>query len=473
MLRQLIAIAGLACAATLAHAGQAGKIIFVAGKAQIVDRAAVEGAPVQEGELLSTGKDGFMYVKTIDDGLFILRPNTQARIASYKVDHKNPANTRIKLELLSGMARSRSGEAVKLARQNFRFNTPVAAIGVRGTDFTVFTDNNVSRVAVISGGIVMSGFADACRPEGFGPCEGSASRELSAAQRGVLLQVRRGQQAPQLLAGGVTPDQVAPPAVEEALKPAAAAPVAPPNEPNLDPKKSDSLTQPPAPAPAPPQPDPVVPPPAEPEPVPAPEPVPVPVEPTPPVVEPVPEPAPPVVVVPERKLVWGRWRPLMEQAPKFSLAERKATAELVAVNGSYALLREPGKEYVVPERGSIAFALNDSEAFIFTDGPAGREVSQGTLENGKLDVNFDTRRFTTTLDLSGAGASFKLRAEGAVGNTGGLFGDYSYSRAGYMNLQGFLSNEEGGAAAYIFDARLDATRSVNGAAYWKKEGPAP
>ena len=154
---------------------------------------------MQEGELLTTGADGFIYVKTVDNGLFILRPNTKARIAAYHVDAKNPANTRIKLELLSGVARSQSGDAVKLARQNFRFNTPVAAIGVRGTDFTVFTDQDTSRVAVISGGIVVSGFAGACRPEGSGPCEGMASRELSASQRGQLLQVQRGQGAPQLM----------------------------------------------------------------------------------------------------------------------------------------------------------------------------------------------------------------------------------------------------------------------------------
>lgn len=479
MLRQLIAIAGLACATGLAHAGQAGTVIFVAGKAQIVDRAASEGAPVQEGELLSTGKDGFIYVKTIDNGLFILRPNTQARIAAYRVDNKNPANTRIKLELLSGMARSRSGEAVKLARQNFRFNTPVAAIGVRGTDFTVFTDNNVSRVAVISGGIVMSGFADACRPEGHGPCEGSASRELMATQRGVLLQLRRGQQAPQLLSGGVTPEQVAPPVAENPLKAAAAPATAPPNEPNLDPKKNDSLiTPPPAPAPVPQPPAPAPEPePEEPEPpVVTPEPPVVPVPPAP--VEPPPEvtpptPEPPVVVVPERKLVWGRWRVLMDQAPKFDLVEQKAKSELVATNGNFALLREPGKEYVVPERGSIGFTLNDSDAYVYTDSATGREVSRGTLQNGSLNVNFDTRRFTTSLDLLSGSETFKLHAEGSVSGKGGLFGDLSYARNGFLNVQGFLSNEDGGAAAYVFDGRLDATRSVNGAAYFKKDAPTP
>ncbi|MGH8856186.1 MAG: FecR family protein, partial [Telluria sp.] len=219
MLRQLLTVSSSAFAlafAAQAYAAEAGKVIFAAGSAKVADKAGAEGTPVQEGALLTTGKDGFLYVKTIDNGLFILRPNTKAKIVAYHVDAKNPANTRIKLELISGIARSKSGEAVKLARQNFRFNTPVAAIGVRGTDFTVYTDQETSRVAVLTGGVVMSGFEGGCRPEGGGPCEGAASRELFATQRGQLLQVKRGTTAPQLLqSNGAGPDQVSPPRPDE------------------------------------------------------------------------------------------------------------------------------------------------------------------------------------------------------------------------------------------------------------------
>jgi hypothetical protein len=237
MFRSLFIISSLALAAQ-AHAAEAGKVIFVAGNAQVAERPAAEGLPVREGEMLSTGADGFLYVKTIDNGLFILRPGTKARIVAYYVDAKNPSNTHIKLELLSGVARSKSGDAVKLARQNFRFNTPVAAIGVRGTDFTVWTDQNTSNVAVLTGGVVVSGFAGTCRPEGGGPCGGAGSRELSASQRGQLLQIKRGQAEPQLLQGASNaPDQVSPPRADEPLAKNGA------SEPVLDAKKSESLNQ--------------------------------------------------------------------------------------------------------------------------------------------------------------------------------------------------------------------------------------
>jgi hypothetical protein len=47
-----------------------------------------------------------------------------------------------------------------------------------------------------------------------------------------------------------------------------------------------------------------------------------------------------------------------------------------------------------------------------------------------------------------------------------MYGDEAKGRTGMLNLQGLLSNEKGGSAAYIFDGRIDALRSVNGATYW-------
>jgi hypothetical protein len=456
MLRSIVLIT-FAAAAQLAHAAEAGKVIFTAGKAEIAGTAAAEGASVQEGQMLSTGGDGFLYVKTVDNGLFILRPNTQARIATYHVDTQHPQNTQVKLELLSGVARSKSGNAVKMARQNFRFNTPVAAIGVRGTDFTVFTDNETSRVAVLSGAIVMSGFAGACRPEGAGPCEGSLSRELSAAQRGQLLQVQRGQPAPKLLESSpLSPDQVSPPRADEPLAHGAgsgggANTVT--GQPNLDAEKAASLNN-------------------------------VIGKVTPPVVLPD---VPPVVTPPSdpvdvpiggpqqagRDIIWGRWTVVAGLPPKFNLPNVKAENEWVAQDGDYVLLRTSGKDYVAPNNGSIGFKLADSEAFIYTNyTPTYRTESKATLTNGALNVDFGSKSFSTSLDLvSDAGQTTKLQASGAVAADGRLYGDAAGSRAGYMNVQGLLSNVDGGKAAYIFDSRLDDKRTVNGVTSWQAIKP--
>ena len=452
MLRQIVLCTSLTlsvafCAST-AIAAEAGKVIFASGVATAGEKAAAEGAPVQEGELLTTGAQGFMYVKTIDNGLFILRPNTRARIVAYHVDRVNPANTRIKLELLSGVARSRSGDAVKLARQNFRFNTPVAAIGVRGTDFTVFTSDDVSQVAVISGGIVVSGFSGACSPEGGGPCEGGASRELSAAQRGQLLQVQRGQSAPVLMQGSTLgPDQVSPLRSDEPIGKNGgvngSSPIVP-LDPKLDEKKRESLAntgKPPAP----------------------------PVAPAPVIdVGPVVPPPVPVQVAPERKISWGRWQTVMDKPAVVDFkGEQEAGSELIALKGNFALFRaKDGRDYAVPERGSVGFALKSSEAYVYNIDPK-IGTSIANLDNGKLMVNFDRATFATSFDLTTGADLFKLRSDGVLAG-GRLYGDSQFSHPTNMAVDGVLSGENGGSAAYLFKSRLDDQRTVDGVTYWGK-----
>jgi hypothetical protein len=453
MLRYLLATTFIAaaCAGPAASAADAGRIIFAAGKASVGEQPALEGGMVQEGQLLATGSDGYIYIKTADNGLFVLRPGSQARIATYRIDKANPANTQVKFELLSGVARSKSGEAVKQARQNFRFNTPVAAIGVRGTDFTVFTDAHTSRVAVLTGAVVVSGFAGACSPEGVGPCQGAASRELSAAQRGQLLQVTRGQAAPQLLSGSpLSPDLVSPPRTDEPVARTDGSGTA---TPNLEGQKVGALVS----AGDPPgtKPPPTLPPPN----------VPV-------VQEPPPQQAaqqPDVPQQPPSGLIWGRWVKFDAYIPKFYLGQAMDSARLVAINGDYALLRTQGADFVAPSSGSVGFALRDSEAVVYTNyGYGSRMIAPATLANGALNVDFGSRSFSTSFDVLTGNESIPFRAGGTVGSDGRLFGDEANARPGYLNVQGVLSDEKGGSASYIFDGRIDTLRTVNGATYWLK-----
>jgi hypothetical protein len=116
-----------------AMAAEAGRVVFVTGQAHVGKQAAVKSMAVEEGDELSTSADGYVYVQTVDNGFLILRPNTIARVVTYSIDKRDPSKTQVKLELRQGVARTISGQGVKQARQNFRFNTPVAAIGVRGT----------------------------------------------------------------------------------------------------------------------------------------------------------------------------------------------------------------------------------------------------------------------------------------------------------------------------------------------------
>lgn len=497
MIKRTIACLGLWLAAGLACAAEAGKVIFVAGEARAESRQLALGATVNEGELLSTGADGYVYIQTLDEGLFILRPKTRARIATYRIDKVNPTNTRVKLELLNGVARTQSGKAVKLARQNFRFNTPVAAIGVRGTDFTVFTDEHTSSVAVLSGGITISGFSGACAREGSGPCEGAASRELSASQKGQLLQIRRGQSAAQLVSTStVAPDTVAPPRADEPLAKAAVNSAAPETAvapqrvamlqeqvkappPNTNPPVSRPDITPPDTAPAQPpvsQPeDPIVkpvddkPPVAEKPPVDDRPPVaqnPDPVGPgqgaNPQQPDPVPPPLPPA-----RVLSWGRFAAIADKPAEIDLARKiKEGEQLITQKGDYVLFRDNG-EFTMPERGSVGFELKGGEASIYSANVTVKPV-QASLENGQLRFDFDKRKFATSFDLVSAQERINLHASGSVAGDGRFSVDSQFAIGNNMAVDGVLGGRNAEEAAYLFRANLSNDRTVQGGTTWGK-----
>jgi hypothetical protein len=415
-----------------AVAAEAAQIVFVAGDAKVSSKAATLNATVSEGAEVSTGADGFVYLKTIDNGFLIVRPNSVVRIIAYQIDKAQPQNTRIKLELVSGVVRSISGDAVKLARQNFRFNTPVAAIGVRGTDFTVFTDQAVSRVTVTSGGVVVSGFGGSCVPTGNGPCEGGSSVELFAAQQGKLLQIQKDQMKPTLFnSGGKSPDTLSPPRSDEpaskltgSLGVAAGGALIGSNDVVIDPLKNANLpsqlqaTQ-------------------------------------------------TNVKALENSISWGRWATLMDKAPTLDLKKQEdAQAKLIAASPYYAVFQSKSSEWKVPVVGGMGFALKGGEAIVIDERL--NAVSSANLENGKLQIDFASASFTTGFDLVTKGERIAMQAQGVIAPDGQLFGNGQYSHPTNMAVSGVVTAEKGGSASYIFQRRLEDARQIHGITYWGK-----
>ena len=424
---------GAACAQAV------GTVVQAVGNARIAGQPANLGNVVQAGQPLTTGEASYLYIKTTDGGFLILRPGSTAQVIAYQVDAANPANSQFKLELSQGVARSISGSAVKNARQSFRFNTPVAAIGVRGTDFTVYTDDQTTRVSVLTGGVVVSGFGGGCLPQGNGPCEGANKRELFAGQAGQILQVLRGQASPQILnASPLAPDLTAPPRPDEPPKPvvSATAPVsvsvpAPiaalplasaPLEPNLaqvklvaldisTPRVTATNTVPVvAPLPV------AV---VVTQTVPAEVPLPVPVA----VVQPA-----PVVVVPPTPLVpalvWGRWQALADSPATTDLPTIMSAGRLVGANSYYALARSTGTPWESPASGGVSFSLDSAQALVRTDGTGA--TAAAAVQNASLSVNFAASSFATRLDLLAQNKTTTLTAEGSVGKDG-LFGNGTHT----------------------------------------------
>ena len=475
---------GAACAQAV------GTVVQAVGNARIAGQPANLGNVVQAGQPLTTGEASYLYIKTTDGGFLILRPGSTAQVIAYQVDAANPANSQFKLELSQGVARSISGSAVKNARQSFRFNTPVAAIGVRGTDFTVYTDDQTTRVSVLTGGVVVSGFGGGCLPQGNGPCEGANKRELFAGQAGQILQVLRGQASPQILnASPLAPDLTAPPRPDEPPKPVASAtapvslsvpaPIAAlplasaPLEPNLaqvklvaldisTPRVTATNTVPVvAPLPV------AV---VVTQTVPAEVPLPVPVA----VVQPVPvvvvQPAPVVVVPPTPlvpALVWGRWQALADSPATTDLAAIMSAGRLVGANSYYALARSTGTPWESPASGGVSFSLDSAQALVRTDGTGA--TAAAAVQNASLSVNFAASSFATRLDLLAQNKTTTLTAEGSVGKDG-LFGNGTqFAPGSSMMVQGALASHGAGTrAAYLFQSRLDGATTAYGVTSWIK-----
>lgn len=132
------------------------------------------GMPVYEKDRLVTSSGGHVHIRFIDNGLVSLRPDSQLEIAHYTYNASTPEKSTIKFNLEEGIARSVSGTGAKAARHRFRMNTPIAAIGVRGTDFVVSAGKQDVRAIVNEGIIVVAPFSDQCAVSALGPCNVNA-----------------------------------------------------------------------------------------------------------------------------------------------------------------------------------------------------------------------------------------------------------------------------------------------------------
>jgi hypothetical protein len=443
MLRNYIIGTGLLVSTSLAWAGEAGRVVFVTGQAQLANRAAVLDATVQEGDDIVTGADGYVYVKTVDNGFLILRPNSKAKVSAYQIDKNNPSNSRVKLELEKGVARAISGDGVKKARQNFRFNTPVAAIGVRGTDFIVYTDHLTSRVSVVSGGVVMSPFGAACTADGVGPCEGNAARELFAGQAGMLLQLQRGQTAPQLLNNpSLAPDQTEKPRSDEPVGKITQGSALAPAQVNLDPQRTELSLNAVRPA--------AVQPPTPPD-----------TTPTTPIVTP-----PPVVIVDPtplppkpQEVFWGRWQTVAGQGV-MPASIKNNNVDTPTFVGEYAIARMKDAPLTMPQDGTVAFTLTNSEAFV----QKGSSETRANVESGRLAINFADRTFNTALMVAAGSDKYDVSGKGVVDNKGA----FNSTMESATQIRGYLSGSNAEEAGYVFKNTAYPNVTVIGATTWKK-----
>lgn len=194
-------LTGLAQASS--PAGIVGEVTLVIGAASLVGadgqaRQVDRGSEVRVGDKVETQQGGHVHLKFVDGGRVSVRPASRLVIESYAHSKDQPQLSAIKFRLDEGVIRSITGQWGEAAKERFRLNTPVAAIGVKGTDFVVRSLPTGTAATVFAGAIVVSPLTDKCVGT-LGPCLNGSEKTLSESMKGQMLELQRPDTAPQLV----------------------------------------------------------------------------------------------------------------------------------------------------------------------------------------------------------------------------------------------------------------------------------
>jgi hypothetical protein len=410
-----------------------GEVMFVSGKAERVQKdgasnAVAKGMTLLEGDRLTTDANSHVYVRLRDGGLLVVRPSSQLRVDLWRYDPDRPQDTQIRYTLENGVARQVDGKGVKAAREKFRFNTPMAAIGVRGTDFTVLAQPDVTRVSVQSGGVIVNSFGDGCRRDGLGPCEGTSAVELFATAKDKLLQLRVGERRPELIDDPTAgPDRARPPANGE---PVARQPLGAPDVRIADSRGGELVEGQLLPPPG-----------SNPSPTPG----------------PAPEPA---------LAAWGRWAAIGDKDTGVVTAQDILNGRtLVAANRYYMLATDPSasSSFVMPGAGVANFTLTAHDGVI-VDTKTGTGTAS-TASDAKLSIDFGARRFDTSMNVSAGALSTQIIAKGSIESNGRFQSDaFAYPSA----IQGLVGGTDASQAAYLYQRSFGDHYQASGATSWHK-----
>jgi hypothetical protein len=143
--------AGAADMQSAAAAAKAGRVMFSIGDVTISDsqgakRRTNRGVTVFSGDTIETKTRGRAQLRMEDGAFMSFSPNTTFRIDEYAFTKGGSGESdRGFFSLLRGGLRAITGAIGKKVRKNFRLSSPIATIGIRGTQFqTEITGSNQS-----------------------------------------------------------------------------------------------------------------------------------------------------------------------------------------------------------------------------------------------------------------------------------------------------------------------------------------
>lgn len=133
----LLALCMLLGFADWANAVQVGNVVFARGASGIERGDEIllmgNGTEIHEGDLLTIGQRSFAVIEFTDGTKMTLRPNTKFKVETFTQKEEEQSAL---FNLFKGGLRAVTGLIAKSGDDAFTVDTPVAAIAIRGTDFS-------------------------------------------------------------------------------------------------------------------------------------------------------------------------------------------------------------------------------------------------------------------------------------------------------------------------------------------------
>jgi hypothetical protein len=100
-----------------------------------IERVLTQGDPVYVADQVTTGEKSFAILQFIDGAKVTVRPNSKIIIEQYVFNGGD--QDAATLNLVEGGLRIITGAMAKSQPENYKVKTPVALMGVRGTEFSI------------------------------------------------------------------------------------------------------------------------------------------------------------------------------------------------------------------------------------------------------------------------------------------------------------------------------------------------
>jgi FecR-like protein len=141
-----------ALAAPVAHISRTTGNVTVAN-AQAPAKAASNGMGIDNGAIVTTGRDGQAVIKFRDGQTVALQSKSVFRVSDYQFNQAAPETGQSFLALLQGGARILTGVIGNRNREGWKLSLPTATAGIRGTDFLAVVRESAAYFKVNTGSI--------------------------------------------------------------------------------------------------------------------------------------------------------------------------------------------------------------------------------------------------------------------------------------------------------------------------------